>query len=227
MRQLITFAIIAVLPSACVPSSQKTGILPTFPPSLTTAPPLLSQASVPSKPIFTDFPLSAGTIWKYSGEITYQNPNDQTQTETWSGFITDTVVEQNTMLDGRLLFTYQENMEPTTPEGVWRKPSMHKYTASEDGIFRDDIKIFQWPLSDNLTWEAIPGTMYDMNVNYIGEVDTPYGSLKGCYTLLLATLPDSTLDTFCPSIGFVEHKYQHNGDRQDEHFVLVSYETLR
>lgn len=244
MQRFFIFAFMAVLLSACGESSRNIGSYPTFISTLTASQTLTqsttspiasaeaslispSPTSVTSSLILADFPLSVGTVWKYTGDITYQNPNDHNQTTTWSGIITDLVIEQKTISDGKIIFTLQESLDPTPPQDVWRQSGTFEYIVSGNGIIKNDWKIYQWPLSNNLTWAAQADSGYDVIINYIGEVDTPYGKLKGCYTLLLATLPDTTKDTFCPGIGFAEHTYQHNGDRQDEHFVLKAYEPVK
>jgi hypothetical protein len=244
MKRSFIFALTAVLLSACDKSIKEGVSYPTFLPTPMVTPTLSigfaltnakpdtstsspSSTSAPSSGILADFPLSVGTVWKYSGEIIYQDPKDNSKTDTWNGIITDTVIVQMTMPDGKVGFTVQESIEPMPPDGVWRQSGNIDYILLGNGIFRDGWEIYRWPLSDTATWEAGAGTGYEMEAKYVGEVDVPYGKQKGCYTLLLATLPDATLDTFCPGIGIVEHKYQHNGDRQDEHFVLISYEPVQ
>ena len=244
MQRIFIFAVIAVLLSACGKSIKEGVSYPTFLPTPIVTPTLsislaLTQAasepstlsqpptSVPPSGILADFPLSVGTVWKYSGEIIYQDPKDDSKTGTWNGIVTDMVFEQTTMPDGKVAFTIQETLEPMPPDGVWRQSGIIGFVITGNGIIRNGWEIYRWPLSDNMTWDAQAGSGYDMEAKYVGEVDVPFGKQKGCYTLLLATLPDATLDTFCPGIGIVEHKYQHSGDRQDEHFVLISYEPVK
>jgi len=214
----------SVTPMPVIPTTTP---LETKPPTMTPtqSPTILpSPTTVPPALILNDFPLAIGATWIYSSVVAYQNPDDFDLLLTWNGFITDTVIDENTTPDGRLVYTLQEDMAPIPPQGVWTQPGTYEYIVSGDGIFRGDIKIYQWPLpSDHVTWEAFPDSGYVMNVNIIGNVDTPYGELNGCYQFFLATHPDGTVDTFCPGIGFVEHFYQHRGTAQIEHFVLVSF----
>jgi hypothetical protein len=161
--------------------------------------------------------------WQYSAEISFEDSNDNTRVGTWSGFITDQVIAKNVALDGSIIFTVNENLDPAAPQDVWRQSGTYSYAVSGDGIFKGGIKIYQWPLSDNLSWEALGDLGYSMDASYVGNVDTPYRKLNGCYVFILATLPDTSIDTFCPGIGFVEHSYTHNGTRQEEHFTLLSY----
>jgi hypothetical protein len=182
---------------------------PALPPSPTPVPPEL---------ILADFPLSQGATWYYTAEISYQNP-----LVTWSGRYILSVIDEETTPDGRIIFTLQDELEPTPPQGVWRQPQTYEYIISGDGIFRGETKIFQWPLSDMLMWETMPGTNQGIVARYIGDVDTPYGMLTGCYNLTFTTNPDTSIKTFCPGVGYVEHSYNHHGTPQIEHFLLIDY----
>ncbi len=179
---------------------------------------------MPESLIFADYPLALGATWIYSATIDYQKPNTFDQVISWRGLITDTIIDEYTTFGGNIVFTLQEDMNPPIElQGVHRQPATYAYVVSGDGIYKDGIKIYQWPLSDHVSWEAIPGLGYEMEVNFIGNIDTLYGELKGCYQFFLVTNPDSTVDTFCPGIGFVDHYYQHHGTVQIENFVLVDY----
>jgi hypothetical protein len=82
-----------------------------------------SPTAVPPTVVLDYFPLSAGAIWKYSAEISYEDPNNSTQLATWSGLITDEVIDQITTPDGRVIFRLQEELEPIPPKEVWRQSS--------------------------------------------------------------------------------------------------------
>jgi len=238
MRRILVFAWILVFFSGCSPSSKGTEIFPTptgLPSSILTpeaddktAPsitplPVSSLTPLPSPQILTDFPLALGAAWKYSAEISYQSPNDPTLPAVWSGIITDTVIGEKTNADGTLVFTIQEDMQPVPPQDVWTQPRIYEYLVTGDAIFEGGRKIFQWPLADGLTWKPFIDGAYEVTANLIGNVETPFAELNGCFGILLATLPDTLMDTFCPGVGFVEHSYQHNGTLQTEHFILVSF----
>jgi hypothetical protein len=239
--RFIIFAVLTFLLSACIASGRDTGSLPasaTVPASSpaispggtsTIAPTAVSTLTpyptlVPPSLILADFPLSVGARWKYSEEISYQDPKDYNKLVSWSGFIMDKVVDKKTTPDGGIVFTLQEDLQPPSPDGVWRQSGTLEYTVSGDGVFKDDRKIYQWPLSDNMSWKAFSDFGYDTVASYSESVSTPYGELKGCYTFLTVTNPDTAFDTFCPKIGFVEHSYSHHGTPQVEHFMLVSYQ---
>jgi hypothetical protein len=240
MRFLI-LAVLMVLLSACIAAGRNTGSLPasaTIPalsPGIspgdtstiaitTTVTSTPSLTPVPPSVILADFPLSVGATWKYSAEISYQDPIDYSKLVTWSGFITDKVVDREMTPDGKIVFTLHEDLKPTPPQDVWRQPGTYEYTIAGNGIFEDGIKIYLWPLSDHLVWKEYSDYGYDTHAKYTGIVSTPYGDLKGCYTFILQTNPDTSFDTFCPKIGFVEHSYIHHGTPQVEHFMLVSYQ---
>jgi hypothetical protein len=210
MGRLFIFSTLMALFSACTTSSSGTEIFPT-------------STSVPSSLILADFPLSVGTIWKYAAEISYQDPNVYTLTGVWSGSITDTVIDEKMAPEGRIVFTLQEDLQPPPPEGVWRQSRTFDYIVSGNGIFEGSMKVYQWPLLDYWSWEAIAGFGNNMHASYIRAVYTPYGVLKGCYQFLIDNNPDTSIDTFCPGIGFAEHIYRHHGSPQVEHYVLVSY----
>jgi hypothetical protein len=124
---------------------------------------------------------------------------------------------------GGIVFRVQEDLEPLPPREVWRTTSIMEYSILRDGIFEEGIKIYQWPRSDNLSWKVSPNIDRYIVVNYLGKVDTPYTTLKGCYRFTFATNPDTSVDTFCPGIGFVEHSYTHHGTVQIEHFALILF----
>jgi hypothetical protein len=236
--RLFTVLSILILLSACVAKNQGTLPSPTSAnlPAIESAQkgalavsPTYTLSPVPSMTpstllsIMADFPLSPGATWKYAAEISYPDPANPSQVATWSGFITDKVTGQKTTPDGSLIFTIQQDLEPTPPQEVWRQSSTIEYTLTGDGVYDGRRKIYQWPLSDHSTWKAFADIEYLVNSDYLGDVETPYGKLSGCYGFLLATNPDTSIDTFCPGIGFVEHSYQHHGTPQFEHYVLVSY----
>ncbi len=228
MQRSFVFAVVAVLLTACAGPRKNTGVYPTFIPigtMLAAAAP--TPTPLPASLILTDFPLAVGTVWTYSGQISYEDPNGSEQTGTWSGTITDAVLEQTMMPDGSVVFKLQETLDPPPPpvDFVWRQPGTYEYTVRGDGIFSGDTKVLQLPLADHLTWDWQAG--YEMSADAIGDVVTPYGGLKGCYTITLETNPDTTIDTFCPGIGYVKHSYAHHGSLQNEEFVLQSYQPAQ
>ena len=223
--------------SACAPGSNNTKASPTptlmprptpTPLSIPTGTPLVTQTPtpVPSSLILTDFPLAAGTTWKYAAQISFQDPKDYEKMDQWTGIVTDRVVERKAMADGTIVFTLKETLEPTPPQDVWRQASTYDYTIKGDGIYKYNgrAKIFQYPLSNNLSWEWEPGFGYSTYVGSVGDYQTPYGKLGNCYSFTTPTNPDVTQDTFCRGIGFAAHHYEHHGTPQVEDFELVSYE---
>ena len=126
-------------------------------------------------------------------------------------------------LDRKMVYTLQEDLKPTPPLDVWRQSRTFEFHVSGDGIFDGNMKIYQWPLSDNLSWKAFTDFEYFMNVDYVGNFETPYSELTGCYVFFIATNPDTSFDTFCPGIGFVKHSYRHHGTPQNDDYTLISY----
>jgi hypothetical protein len=234
MWRLLTFIFLAVLLLACAAISHEATAVRTAPTAITqetasAITPLKKTAlataspSLPFEKILADFPLSPGAAWKYASEISYQDSNAPTRLETWSGFITEQVVDKKDLPYGKMVFTLRMTLEPPPPQAVWKQPGNFEYIVTGDGVFKGNLKIYQWPLSDNLSWKAFPDSDYLVNTRFIKNVETPYSKLKDCYSLLLITNPDTSIDTFCPGIGFVEYSYTHHGTSQIEHSILVSY----
>jgi hypothetical protein len=238
MRIIISSVVLIIVLSACTVTSQNVQTSPqsTIIPSSTytkaptstiqvskTPLPLPSATPVPLSLILEDFPLMVGTIWEYSAEISYQDPNDYMKLLTWKGIITEKVIDKKVIEGGIVIFTIQEDLEPIPPEQVWRRSRSFKYTISGDGVFEGNMKVYQYPLEDNMKWKAFSGFDYEMLAQPIGNVKTPYGELDNCYVFITATNPDTSIDTFCKGIGFVEHSYRHHGTPQDEKFVLSSF----
>jgi len=238
MRIIISSVVLIIVLSACTVTSQNVQTSPqsTIIPSSTntkaptstiqvskTPLPLPSATPVPLSLILEDFPLMVGTIWEYSAEISYQDPNDYMKLLTWKGIITEKVIDKKVIEGGIVIFTIQEDLEPTPPEQVWRRSRSFEYTVSGDGVFEGNMKIYQYPIEDNMKWKAFSGFDYEMLAQPIENVKTPYGELDNCYVFITATNPDTSIDTFCKGIGFVEHSYRHHGTPQDEKFVLSSF----
>jgi hypothetical protein len=236
MRKIIIALLLVNLLTACIPGSSEGVDLPkitmspanksTQSPSVTppqTNVPVSSQTGTASlyEFILADFPLAVNATWKYSAEITYQDPEKVGEIETWTGIITDRAIENEKLSDGRQVFRIEETTEPLPPEAVWRQPGTFEYILSDDQVYKGDRKIYQWPLSDRLTWEYIPG--YLAEVDYIGVVKSGNFNWQNCSMISIITNADTTIDTFCSQVGFVEHFYKHHGTTQDEHFILQEF----
>ena len=173
--------------------------------------------------ILADFPLAMGATWTYAAEITYQDPADPSKSAVWKGTVTDKVIDRKITPEGRIVFTVQEDLEPQPPDLVWRQSGTFEYSIAGDGVFEGNMKVYQWPLEDNLMWEAFSDYGYEMFAQRVGEVATPYGKLEGCYIFGIATNPDTSMKTFCPGIGFAAFYYRHHGTTQNEDFSLSAY----
>ena len=238
MRRFIFSALAMIMLSACIGSNRNVPILPSSTmaslPARTevttptikvseTPQPSPSSTPVPLSLILADFPLVLGTTWVYSAEISYQDPNDYMNLLTWTGTVTDAVIDKKTESDGKVVFTVQEDLEPKPPEDVWRKSGTFEYTITGDGVFEGRMKVYQYPLEDNQTWQAFSDFGYEMMVHRIGQTVTPYGKVDNCFNLIIATNPDISIETFCAGIGFVEHSYRHHGTPQIEKFTLSAF----
>lgn len=169
------------------------------------------------------FPLAAGAAWTYDAQIQYADPQDSTKLSTWSGTVTDRVRSREDTLDGRVVFSVEEALTPEPPPEVWRAPGVFEYTVWLDGVYRDYHKVLQWPLSDGLSWISMGGADYQRVATQLDPLETPLGTLAGCYEIMLQTNPDTTIDTFCPQVGFVKHAVLHHGTPQTETFTLTAF----
>jgi hypothetical protein len=236
MRRFISLIIVLIVLSACGGMNQTALLSPTDSPPPTQTPSIVptilsSEAPVstpfstpvPSSLILAEFPLEIGITWEYEAEIAYQDPNDSMELLTWTGTVTDRVLDKKVDPDGKIVFTVQEDLEPEPPQSVWRQSRTFEYSISGDGIFDGGMKVFQYPLEDNQSWPVFAGFEYEMTTQYIGKVVTPYGELDNCYNFFIVTRPDTSIKTFCSGIGFAKHSYSHHGTPQNETFVLSSF----
>jgi hypothetical protein len=219
MRRILFITFVMLMISACMDSKTNTEAFPTQ-----TLSPSATSTPVPSSLILADFPLAIGTTWKYSAEISNQNPAEGAQVVKWSGSITVEVVETNVNSDGDIFFTLHQELEPRPSQAIWRKPDTYYYTLSGDGVFQDRAKIYQFPVSDNASWYLRSDFSFNRwYAKYIGNVEVPYGKFEGCYVFDIDTNTDAALETFCSGVGFVKHEYVHHSGLRHEKFVLISY----
>jgi hypothetical protein len=240
------FAFIVIFTSACVDSGQRTEpVKASIPTPLLTATQQPTQTStaqttntlhptetpfptatftaVPTSPVLLEFPLVVGASWQYAVEITSGDNaaiKDPSQLSTWSGYTTALVTGRRETSDGKIIFTIKQGNDPTPSNDYIVVPS-YEYTVYGDGVYKDENKILQFPLSDGLRWDWFEG--YTYFASYQEEVETPYGKYKGCYVIWLVTLSSTSSDTFCPNVGFVKHEYEHHGTPHIENYVLISF----
>ena len=182
--------------------------------------PTLANNSV----VLADFPLAVNAVWKYTVEISYQRAGTTDQIDQWAGEVTRKVIGEGQTADGKTIFTAQVEMDPPIPAEVWTQPRSETYILDNDGIIRDGIRLYQWPLSDGASWKAWPDAEYVWNVKLEKTVDTSYRSFEDCFLLVLNTNPDTTMDTLCPGVGVVMHDYLHHGTPQTEHWELIDFQ---
>ncbi len=182
------------------------------------AAPYPTSASLSS--ILAVFPIKIGTLWKYSVEIKYVDPISYTQTATWTGIITETVVDQAVQEDGSLIFTSKIETDSPLPEGVWNRVDTKEYVVSGESVYSGG-EILRWPVPESLSWPWAAGYTWDAHL--IDDLETPYKKLAGCYEIWLYTNSDTTVNTFCPGIGFARYLYHHHGSVQDEDWILIDF----
>lgn len=94
----------------------------------------------------------------------------------------------------------------------------------------------QFPLSPGDKWGWFPGrlpnapdligTVY-RQVLQTGTVKVPAGTFDGCFLIRDGWTTDTSNGWFCPGIGWVEHKSDHNGTPYGSHWVLVRYGSTK
>lgn len=219
MRRILFITFVMLMISACVDSNTNAETFPTQ-----TLSPSSTPTPVPTSLILADFPLTIGTTWKYSAEISKQSPVEGAQLDKWSGIITIDVVQEIVQSDGKIVFTLHQELEPAPSKDIWRQPDNYEYILSGDGIFRDRAKIYQFPVSDNASWYLRSDFSYNRwYAKYLENVEVPYGKFEGCYVFFIDTNTDIAYETFCSGIGFVKHEYVHHSGLRHEKFVLVEY----
>jgi hypothetical protein len=225
---LLVMFLIILLSACTAPSTLPT---PVPSPSFTlspepTASSTPSPTSAPQDAQFSDFPLAVGAAWQYDVQVSYRPAGSDADLETWSGAATLKVVGRQEEAGGKVTFSVEQSVEPAPPEGIWLQAEQWDYIVTGDSIYRGTSqKIFQSPLSDQLTWNAFEGGEYQWKVSAAGQVSTPAGDYDHCHELRLDTLPDTTIVTLCPEVGMVKKFYSHHGDPQIEEWTLTSYQT--
>ncbi len=185
-----------------------------------------NQMKSSSLALLSDFPLELGATWKYAAEISYQDPEDSTRLATWTGIITDKVIDKKVVSDEKITFTIEETLEPTPPQGVWRVSNLHEYVVEGNGVYyHGNAKIYQYPLSDNLSWTVFQDAKLPLSVRYIGDVTTLYGTLRECHLLTIFSKAEIKEDVFCSGFGFVASSYRSFNGVQTDSLELISFES--
>lgn len=225
MRTIYFAVVMSLLLSACTASADAVPTATTVPP--TAAPTILPTETVPPvQSVLGFFPLAEGARWEYAAEIEYQDPDDTQATAIWTGVVAVEVVGQEMIPDGKMVFTLEETLSPDPPDEVWRGARSFQYTVSENEIIDGAQSVLQWPLEDGQAWKTWPDSdfVYQTEVSYKGDVETPYGALEDCYAISILTGPDIKIEMFCPGVGIVQLFYHHFGTPQNEFFELTLFE---
>ncbi|HZQ07869.1 MAG TPA: hypothetical protein VFD70_14895 [Anaerolineae bacterium] len=95
---------------------------------------------------------------------------------------------------------------------------------------RDSLE-FVFPLAANEQWVWLParlptdsnpdGVMRD--VLKVGTVQVPAGRFDNCYQIQDGWVTNTVINWFCPGVGWVERKGDHNGTPVGMHAVLVKF----
>jgi len=180
-----------------------------------------------SSALLDDFPLELGATWKYAANISYQDTKDSYTLATWTGIITDKVVDKKVVSSEKIIFTIEETLEPNPPQGVWRVSSSYEYVVEGNGVYYEgnSAKIYQYPLSDNLSWAVFQDSKLPLRVQYIGDGTTLYGTLHECYLLSIFSKIYIKEDVFCSGYGFVESNFRSFNGVQTDVLELISFES--
>jgi hypothetical protein len=186
-----------------------------------------NQIKPSSSALLDDFPLELGATWKYAASISYQDPKDSSALAVWTGIITRKVVDKKIISGDKITFTIEETLEPNPPQGVWRISNSHEYAVEGNGVYYqgNSAKIYQYPLSDNLSWAVFQDSNLPLRVQYIGDVTTLYGTLHECYLLTIFSKIDLKEDVFCSGFGFVESNFRSFNGVQTDVLELISFES--
>ncbi|MCB8923114.1 MAG: hypothetical protein H6662_16120 [Ardenticatenaceae bacterium] len=206
----------------------------TLPPTMTPTPtetPFLTTTPVPAELILEQFPLEVGMVRVYQVTYTYAVdilPDHFSYiTDSWTGLVTETIMSQR-QEGTRLIFRAKITGDPWYFDGeeVILKDHTIVYVVEQDGIRREGIKIFQFPIGLDASWDAwqdysgnSPG-WYGWVVSDIKDVITPAGYFTDCWQMFMMTQPDSSTMSICPGTGIVEWAGFQHGPIDDTSWVL-------
>jgi hypothetical protein len=103
--------------------------------------------------------------------------------------------------------------------------------ASPTGQTSEDGPAYQLPFEIGATWGADPDapkredTFYEWSVEDKVTAKVPAGKFEGCYQMIYRTMPDHSLQTVCPGVGFVAEEYMHHGTVNQYRIELAKVTT--
>ena len=185
------------------------------------------------------FPLTEGNYWVYQDQIEIQDPQGEFEIE--NKYIGEMVkvkrVRQLRTLkvlstENRDDFKIAKMQEEGTPEGIItffyvvdnKNGWIYSYSNEQIKTILPDnknVSIIGYPeyiipLQVGSRWgdpESLnrKDNMYVFYVERLEDVTVPAGTFKNCFKIVNYTLPDETIQWFCPNVGIVRLEYHHHG----------------
>ncbi|PIW79824.1 MAG: hypothetical protein COZ98_05565 [Candidatus Omnitrophica bacterium CG_4_8_14_3_um_filter_43_15] len=198
---------------------------------------------VSAEPDTNYFPLAEGNYWVYEDQIEIQDPQGNFEVE--NKYIGEKVKVKriNQLRTLKVLsteirgdFKIAKMQEEGTPEGtitffyVVDNKNGRIYSYSNEQIKmilpdNNDVSIegspeYIFPLQVGSKWgdpESLErkDKMYFSYVEKLEDVTVPAGTFKDCFKIIHYTLPDETIQWFCPNVGVVRLEYRHHGTITD------------
>lgn len=189
----------------------------------------------------TDFPLALSNTWVF--QVTRYEGFGPSEIVTTTLVITETVVEV------KRAFTYfvarirrdegDEKLVAVSPSmpGISPRPSTSSeywLIVSGNRVYRQENNLdlsnldkallkFAFPLRIGATWYQVDNAL-PRQVRKADKVIVPAGHFDNCF-LLQEKWVDATLEEwFCPKVGIVDQKSDHNGRPEGFHQVLLRYQ---
>jgi|GEM_PF-2252188 len=200
---------------------------------------LLTSSFVYAKSRADYFPLAEGNYWVYQDRIEIQDPQGNFEVESKSIGEKVKVKRINQLRTLKVLstetrgdFKIAKMQEEGTPEGmiiffyIVDNKNGKIYSYSDEQIKTilpnsEEINIegspeYIFPLQVGSKWGAPESLerkdkMYFYYAEKLEDITSPAGTFKNCLKIVHHTLPDETIQWFCPNVGIVRLEYRHHG----------------
>lgn len=200
---------------------------PTVTPSPTPSEtPTPAATPVPREEILTQFPLYPGQIRVYRVTFTDeagQADENQARPTTWTGLVTETITTVQEVGSDLVFEAAVQGMpDHFDGEAVILSDTTVEYVVDNNGIWRDGLKLVQFPLEVDASWPAVAEDSSDAAWLVTGQEDVaaPAGFFSGCWNLTLQTELENSQMTFCPGAGIVSWDNIRQGETDIQSWVL-------
>ena len=184
------------------------------------------------------FPLEEGNYWVYQDQIEIQDPQGDFEiyskshgenvkvkrinqlrtlkvlsTEIRGDFKIAKMQEET--LNGARIFFYVVNNEDGKVYSC-EEEQIEIFLPNEKDVSIEKCPEYIFPLQAGLKWGDSDDlkrkdNMYIYYVERMEDITVPAGTFKNCFKIVYSTLPDKTIEWFCPNIGVVRLEYHHHG----------------